>query len=293
MYINLQSTSIACTLSRSIDFDTTTATVTIEFDGEEYKNELEKRITEKLEELQDIDNYKNFFIRRFKQLNNKTNILAAEEYLNLSPYIGTIQLLKEYGGYDTKIAQNIIFYPGETRFTQQSIIEGPVMATIIEISKLMLVFYREYIVKQKTKTGDLVISKIMTDLQIKDLGQFNQLLKTSAGKLNVNDKAGIALQQDYINFTKGQSKFIVDTNNINHPAIEKIADFRTIPGTSQEIYEAFIDLFNNIRKGTHPNKWEVAGKAVFTGAIGLLQTGAQLAKAAQAFTGHSLYGGVR
>jgi hypothetical protein len=55
------------------------------------------------------------------------------------------------------------------------------------------------------------------------------------------------------------------------PAIEKIADFRNITGISQEAYQAFLSLFNNIRKGTFPSKLKVISKAA--GVLGALRVG--------------------
>jgi hypothetical protein len=70
------------------------------------------------------------------------------------------------------------------------------------------------------------------------------------------------------------------------PAIKVVKDFRNISGTSQEVYEAFIRLFNNISQGTHPNFWLVAGKNVLTALNPLAKT----LDALTAFAGHSLYG---
>lgn len=206
-----------------------------------------------------FDNYRDFCSLRLKQTVDLTQTLAAEEYLNLSPYQAIVKLLQEYGGYDLDLIENILFYPGETRYTQKIDVEGPILKSIIEISKLMLIFYREYIIEQKEKTGHPIINSVMEVLNIKSLQAFKNILDSSAGKLSPQGDAGRKLQQDYIKFVKGESIFTIDPNVLPpiempmdppKPAIRVVSDFENIAGTSQEIYQEFIFLFNNIRKGT-------------------------------------------
>ena len=246
--------------------------------------------------FENYSNYRDFASVRLKQVVNLTQSLAAEEYLTLSPYEGIVKLLQEYGGYDIKLVKNILYYPGETRFTQKSNIEGPVMGTIVEISKLMLLFYREYIVDQKEKTGKPVVDSVMKALNIKDLEEFNKLLNNSAGKLSYIGEAGKAIQEDYKKFVHGKSVLTINPNVLPpvkmpvdppKPAIKFIADFRNIAGLSQEIYQAFLSLFNNIRKGTNPSLWSVAGRNILSG----LDPLANALHSITAFSGHSLYGG--
>jgi hypothetical protein len=111
--------------------------------------------------LNNFDNYRNFYSPKLKQITDKAQVLAAEAYLNFTPYDGITKLLKEYGGYDLKLVDNIINYPGETRFTQKSNIEGPVLNSIVEICKLMLLFYREYIIEQKEADGSPAVTSVM------------------------------------------------------------------------------------------------------------------------------------
>lgn len=217
----------------------------------------------------DKQNYRDYFIIRFKQLNDKTAILAAEKYLPLAPYTGISALLKEYGGYDTGIIDNILKYPGETRYTQQSNIEGPVMATIVEISKLMLIFYREYIMDQKEANGQPIVDAVVRALNLQSSEELKAVVEVSAGKLSPRGQAGKLIQQDYINFINGKSAFTIDPTvqppvNIPmtppKPLIEKIADFQGMTDTGQVIYQSFLQLFNNIKKGPGPAGWQVAGK---------------------------------
>jgi hypothetical protein len=218
--------------------------------------------------LNNFDNYRDFYSPKLKQINDKTQTLAAEPYLNLTPHNGIINLLKEYGGYDINLVENIIKYPGETRYTQKSNIEGPVLSSIVEISKLMLMFYREYIIEQTEADGRPVVLAVMGALGFdsNDINEFKRIVEESAGKLTPTGQAGKMIQQDYINFINGKSVLTIDPSvpapinmpmNPPKPAIEKIADFRNITGVSQEVYQAFISLFNNIRKGTFPSKYKV------------------------------------
>jgi hypothetical protein len=236
------------------------------------------------------ENYRNYSIIRFRQLNDKTITLAAEQYLPLTPHDGIVNLLKEYGGYDIKLVENIISYPGETRYTQKSNIEGLVMATIVEISKLMLVFYREYVVEQKE------VNAVVSALELNDVDELKNLLINFAGKVsNASTPAAQYIQNDYINFTRGKSIFAIDpgvqppipdpTVEPPTPLIQKISDFQGLTGTGQLIYQSFLQLFNNIKKGPAPSLWKVAGKRLdyLTQALG----------AVTALAGHSLYGGTR
>lgn len=220
-------------------------------------------VSNKLKEIANPENYRNYSITRFKQLNDKTSILAAEPYLNLSPYDGLSKLLKEYGGYDFNQINNILFYPGETKYTQQNI-EGPVMATIVEISKLMLIFYREYIIEQKEKDGHPIALAVAMALGLTDdegngdIEKLRQEVANSAGKQTQTSSAGRVIQQDYINFIKGRSALTIDPSEPAPteipitpptPLIQKIRDFKGMTDTGQQIYQTYLELFNTIKRG--------------------------------------------
>lgn len=234
--------------------------------NEEATAQIIKSLTDRIDYLFDYyDSYREFFSTRLKQLANKAQILAAEEYLHLTPYDGIVQLLEEYGGYDIKLVKNILDYPGETKYTQKSNIEGPIMGTVVEISKLMLLFYREYIIQQKEATGQPVARSIIEILNLKDLNELQQIVEQSAGKLAYSGKAGKIIQDDYKNFVRGKSVLTIDPGvpppvempmNPPKPAIKKIKDFRNIAGKSQEVFEEFLNLFNNIKKGTFGSEYE-------------------------------------
>lgn len=235
----------------------------------------------------DKDNYRNYSIVRFRQLNDKTAILAAEQYLPLSPHDGIVKLLKEYGGYDINLVENIINYPGETRYTQKSNIEGLIMGTVVEISKLMLIFYREYVVEQKE------VDAVVSALGLNNTDELKNIIAMSAGKLSATTPAQQYVQKDYISFTRGKSVFAIDpdieppipdpTVEPPTPLIQKISDFQGLTGTGQLIYQSFLQLFNNIKKGTAPSLWQIAGKK--------LDYAAQAASSLMGFAGATLYGG--
>ena len=270
---------------------------------ESKKVKVDEQVAGALEEkveylLGNYDDYREYFSTKLKQINDKTQILAAEAYLNLTPYDAIMRLMREYGGYNIGIIKNILYYPGETRYTQGNSIDGPVMGTIVEISKLMLMFYREYIMEQREKTGKPAVGSVVTALKLKDAAELKRYVDDSAGKLSVSTGTGKIIQNDYKDFVHGRSVLTIDPNvpppvempmEPPKPAIEKVADFRNISGTSQDVYQAFIDLFNNIREGTAPNNWKVAGKIV----LGSMNTTAGLMKAINSFSGQGdIYGRV-
>lgn len=198
-------------------------------------------------------NYRNWFLPRLKQMQDKTQIIAAEKYLPLTPYNGLTQLLKEYGGYDMRLVDNILKYPAETKFTQQSNVEGPVMGSVIEIAKLLLVFYRDYFVNADPNIKQTLIQTA----GVADENALKAAVNDSAGKLTANNKV---LQQDFINFVQGNSKLILDPTT-QKSLIEKVNDFQGLTDTGQEVFQSFLYLFNNIKKGTVPSKWQKAGSA--------------------------------
>lgn len=118
MYINLQSTSIACTLSRSIDFDTTTATVTVEFNAGEYKNEpmasWQKNSTE-IQESKDVYYYDDYTNNKFISSNVTANtcntiIDRSEEEYSQSSFV---KFNIDMNAAMVAVAINIGFKPAE------------------------------------------------------------------------------------------------------------------------------------------------------------------------------------
>lgn len=228
-------------------------------------------IQQKIDVLtRDKQGYKDYFVNRFKQLNDKTATIAAEKYLNLSPYVAITDILKEYGGYDMNLTKNILEFPTETDYTIKSEAgKDPVLATIIEISKLMLVFYREYIIEQQEVNAVIAVP----DLQVQNVDELKQLVMNSAGKKSVTGRPAQIIQNDYKEFTKGKSALAIDPSvppnpqlPLNPPKalIEKINDFQGMSDTGQSVYTTFLQLFNNIKKGTFPSNWQRAGN-MFSG----------------------------
>jgi len=250
-----------------IDAETLMASIPTTPEKQDILPQVSQQIQQKINILiRDKENYKDYFINRFKQLNDKTATIAAERYFNMSPYDAIVDLLKEYGGYDISLAKKIVEYPGETDFTIKSgAQQDPVLATIVEISKLMLVFYREYVAEQKEVSS--VIS--VPDLQVANVEELKQLILISAGKLNAPGRPQKIIQTDYINFTKGKSALAIDSTvppdpnlplDPPVPLIRHIIDFQGMTDTGQIIYETFLQLFNNIRKGTTPSGWNKLGQ---------------------------------
>ena len=215
-------------------------------------------------------NYRNWFLPRLKQMQDKTQIIAIEKYLPLTPYNGLTQLLKEYGGYDMRLVESILKYPAETKFTQQSNVEGPVMGSVIEIAKLLLVFYRDYFTNADPNMKQTLIQTV----GVADENALITAVNNSAGKLTANNKV---LQQDFINFIQGNSKLILDPTT-QESLIKKINDFQGLTDTGQEVFQSFLYLFNNIKKGIVPSKWQKAGSAFNSFLKGLEDIGDTLSK---------------
>lgn len=229
-------------------------------------DQVKQNIQQKIDVLvRDKENYKDYFINRFKQLNDKTAIIAAEKYLGMTPYNAIIDLLKEYGGYDISLAKNIVEYPAETDYTIKSgASQDPVLATVVEISKLMLIFYREYIIEQKEVNAVINVP----DLQVNNVAELKDLVVRSAGRKNVSGRPQQVVQTDYINFTKGKSALAIDPTVPPNPQlpldppvaiIGNVGDFQGMSDTGQTVYETFLQLFNSIKKGPKESGWKIAG----------------------------------
>ncbi len=252
------------------------------------------------------DNYRNYSNVRLSQASSETAVIAAEPYLNQTPETSIINVLKDFGGYDQSTATNIIRYPAEAKFTQRAEnIDNMVMTSIIEISKLMLIFYREWIQQHSieiidmlnyaTKFSDTVSRTIIINSQL-----LNQALQQSAGKLRSEE--GVfsklltvigtqtsptnplqkLLHDDYLLFVQGKSllvlkpeeyKDMIANDNFNPEKIlvKNIKDFDGLPEKGHMIYEAYLFLFNNIKKGALPSEWKKIGQIL--GGLGSLRVG--------------------
>jgi len=290
---------------------------------------LTSELEDKVQYLQaNKDNYRNYFNTTLKQLNDETSVIAAEPYLTLTPHDSIVKVLQDFGGYDIDITEKIIYYPGESKYTQMGPhIEGLVMSSIIEISKLMLIFYREFVQTNADKILEHIkyfleetdrwfifrgidrptLSKLVTDIAGKRPQDVAQAA-TSAGKeMNPSDAVTKYIHDDYIAFVNGKSSLVLESydwepiekpessegkfnfisatesvNNFdkfykkvlieeeatppplppgaNQPQpvtlIKNINDFRILPGTGQRVFQSFVHLFNNMKKGEVPSKWE-------------------------------------
>ncbi len=233
-------------------------------------------------------NYRNYSNVRLAQANDETSILAAEPYLNKTPKDAVITVLKDFGGYDQGIAEKIIKYPAEPKYTQrEQNIDNMVMQNIIEISKLTLIFYREWIQNYANQIVDLLnydrtYQETISRTFIVNQQQLVQALQQGAGtqnKENIVDKIiknittfvgtesipSDILQKlfhdDYLKFIEGKSMLALNPESYSldqsHDSlIKNIKDFNGQPGKGQSIYESYLHLFNNIKKGELPSKWK-------------------------------------
>jgi hypothetical protein len=259
------------------------------------------------------NNYRNYFNTTLKQLNDETGIIAAEPYLNSTPQESIVRVLQDFGGYDMKTAEKIVMYPGENKYTQMGPnIGGVVMASIIEISKLMLVFYREFVQDHANEVLALL------NVQNQKPQVVSQAILAAGRESSPTDPISNAIKNDYIAFLNGMSSLVLsdysfltpkdeprpDQGEINKrvraavgrsaaatqssnyrgfgdslnlfdkfykkvfvneagpgPLIRTISDFRSLPGTGQQVFQAYVHLFNNMREGEVPSKWQTGSKA--------------------------------
>jgi hypothetical protein len=264
-----------------------------------------QKISEKVEILEkNKTNYRSYSNPRLAQANDETSVLAAEPYLGKTPKDAVVSVLKDFGGYDQTLAENIIKYPAEPKYTQRSEnIDNMVMKSIIDISKLTLIFYREKIQIFGPQILDLLnysdfkdsisrsfmVSTEQINAALKRAGteEKNQSLITNVlnkitsiigleTPVSPSDTLEKIFHDDYIHFIEGKSSLVLkeeaytssdilsSKNLTQYSLIKRIQDFDTHPGKGHSIYESYLYLFNNIKKGELPTKWqkraETAGK---------------------------------
>lgn len=248
-------------------------------------------------------NYRNFSNTRLAQANNETSVLAAEPYLNKTPKDAVVAVLRDFGGYDQKVAEQVINYPAEPKYTQRAKnIDNMVMQNIIEISKLTLIFYREWIQDYANEVVDLLnfdreYQETVSRTFMVQQQQLIQALQQGAGTQDKktfieNLLKGVStfvgtervptdiLQRlfysDYLKFVEGKSSLVLrpesySIDQSHDSLIKTIRDFNGQPGKGQNIYESYIHLFNNIKKGTLSSGPGIISRTA--GALGALRTG--------------------
>jgi hypothetical protein len=207
-------------------------------------------IDNKLNFLQrNINNYTDYFNLRLRQASSATDSIAAEPYINKTPEESIKTVLTEFGGYDVNLALNITRYPAENQYTQRADnIQGMVMQTIIDIAKLILVFYREWIQINANNILDLLnyAEPYQTTVSRNNTINVNELMQAlgqGAGKLQgsmwQNKKKEIInnilpqgiqsvgrqqvptnslqklIHNDYLNFIKGKSVLVLKPEGYN------------------------------------------------------------------------------
>lgn len=192
--------------------------------------------------IQDIDrkiqylstnktNYRDYFNTTLKQLNDETTVIAAEPYLNLTPQESIVNVLQDFGGYDIKTAEMIIMYPGENKYTQMGDhIGGVVMNSVIDISKLILIFYREFIQTHAEEILDHIkyfleetdrwfifrnvnqatLSRLVTDIAGKKPQDIAQAATTAGKETAPSDAIAKYIHDDYIAFLNGMSGLVLE-----------------------------------------------------------------------------------
>lgn len=194
---------------------------------------LVEEIERKIQYLNDNkNNYRDFFNTTLKQLNDETSVIAAEPYLSLTPQESIVTVLQDFGGYDIKTAEKIVMYPGENKYTQMGPhIGGVVMGSIIEISKLMLIFYREFIqthadeilehIKYFLEETDrwyvfrninrTTLSQLVTDIAGKKPQDIARAATTAGREVDPADPVAKYIHNDYIAFLNGMSGLVLES----------------------------------------------------------------------------------
>jgi hypothetical protein len=261
--------------------------------------DIAQRISDKVQILEkNRTNYRSYSNPRLAQSNDETSVLAAEPYLSKTPKDAVISVLRDFGGYDQALATKIIKYPAEAKYTQRAEnIDNLVMKSIIEISKLTLIFYREKIQTFGPQILDLfnygefqdAISRAFmvnqdqinsalaaAGTQKGDQAKVSQILNkiiTAIGlerPISPSQTLEKIFYDDYMHFIDGKSSLVLNeevyskpellttTNLSQYSLIKKIQDFDSQPGKGHSIYEAYLYLFNNMRKGEIPTIWNNA-----------------------------------
>lgn len=192
----------------------------------------------------------------------QVQIIAAEPYLSLPPYEALKQFLKDCGGYDMTLADNVIMFPAELRFTRDPNAQGQVMVLVVRISQLMLQFYRDQVTVVDSDTNET-----LQKLGVQHLSELACAVRDSAGKQRA---ASNLVQQDFIRFVWGQSQCLVKSDikgaAANEPLIKSMGDFQSHP-RGQEVFKAFVQLCNQMEQGPLPSGWQTAG-SIFEGLCG-------------------------
>jgi hypothetical protein len=275
-------------------------------------DDIGNKIQDKISNLQKNHlNYRNYSNTRLAQANNETSVLAAEPYLEKTPKDAVIAVLKDFGGYDQSVAEQVIKFPAEPKYTQRAKnIDNMVMQNIIEISKLTLIFYREWVQSYANQIVDLLnfdrdyqqtvsrtfmvqqqqlVQALQYGAGTQDKENFFKKILNSISTYVGTEKTPTEILEklfymDYLKFIEGKSSLVLkpesySINQSHDSLIKKIRDFDGQPGKGQNIYESYIHLFNNIKKGE------------LTSSLGTKATYARQAMGAVAgFGGAKLYG---
>jgi hypothetical protein len=205
--------------------------------------EVEKNIDQRLLYLErnskNIDEFQ-YYNATFKGFVNTTSAIAAEPYLKLTPQESIVTVLQEFGGYDVQTAEKIVMFPGENKYTQRGPnIGGVVMGSIIDISKLLLVFYRQHIQQHAEQIVDhlnyfLESSDRWYIFRGVDQSSLNQLVRQIVGKklpaereqtkqrviqattttgreINLTDPVAKYIHDDYVAFLNGMSGLVLES----------------------------------------------------------------------------------
>ena len=186
---------------------------------------------------------------------DKIQMIAAEPYLPLPPFEALTQFLKDCGGYDMTLAENVIIFPAELSFTRDPNAQSQVMSSVVRISQLMLQFYRDQVTVVDSATNET-----LQKLGVQNLSELACAILDSAGKQRATSNL---VQQDFIKFVWGHSECLLRSETkgaaTKEPLIKNIGDFESHP-RGHEVFKAFVQLCNRMERGPLPSGWQKAGK---------------------------------
>lgn len=237
-------------------------------------------IERKIQDLNNnANNYRNYFNTTLKQLNDETSVIAAEPYLDLTPQASIVQVLQDFGGYDIRTAEKIVMYPGENKYTQMGPnIGGIIMGSIIEISKLMLIFYREHIQRYSREILDHInyflestdrwyvfrgidrntLNELVRQLagkkppeeRAKNIERISRAVATVGKEADPSDAVAKYIHDDYIAFLNGMSGLVLENYDFAVPETPENPNTNTQTQTTGGYSKPSVTSYSTVIPGT-------------------------------------------
>jgi len=153
---------------------------------------------DKIASLSVPDSYQ-YTADRIITLNRATNSIIITRFQDMSPVEAIRSITKEVGGYDVAKIDDILFYP--VTYDLPTSIDLPELEPIRNISTGLLALYRAIY----RKNLEAIKPFLPENIKNKTDKDIQNLVDKSAGVKSAENRE---IQQDYINFVNGKSKFI-------------------------------------------------------------------------------------